>query len=93
MKACICIDILLFCTERTAEATPSKSYDVIIAATPADDELVAFIKGGFHELVIVSMLNVCRRSSCYCEALLFPVQIRMFECDGQVTPDGLIETE
>ena len=59
-----CIDIILFCTERTAEATPSQTYDVIIAATPADAELVTFIKGGLHKLVIVSVLNMCRRSSC-----------------------------
>jgi len=38
-----------FCTEGPMEATPSQTYDVVIAATSADAELVAFIKGGLLE--------------------------------------------
>ena len=31
------------------EATPSQTYDVVIAAASADAELMAFIKGGLQE--------------------------------------------
>ena len=37
------------CTEGPMEATPSQTYDVVIAATSADAELVAFIKGELQE--------------------------------------------
>ena len=67
MKACICIDVFLFCAERTAEAAPFETYDVIIAATPADDELVAFMKGGFHELVTVSVQIILLLARHCCE--------------------------